>query len=75
MPVDQLIRKFAEREAEFRKERDNFTYTQTVVIQTIDENGQPDGEYRLKSDILFTPARKRYEKVIEAPTPKSSAFI
>ena len=69
MPVDQLIRKFAEREAEFRKERDNFTYTQTVVIQTIDENGQPDGEYRLKSDILFTPARKRYEKVIEAPTP------
>ncbi len=40
-----------------------------IRIQTIDENGQPDGEYRLKSDILFTPARKRYEKVIEAPTP------
>ncbi len=69
IPVDQLIQKFTEREAEFRKERENYTYTQTVIIQTIDENGQPDGEYRLKSDILFTPAGKRYEKVIDAPTP------
>jgi hypothetical protein len=37
------------------------------VFQTIDEDGQVDGEYRMTSDILFTPAGKRYEKVIEAP--------
>lgn len=69
MPVEQIIQKFAEREAEFKKERDNFTYTQTFVIQTIDADGQPDGEYRMTSDILFTPAGKRYEKVTDAPTP------
>jgi hypothetical protein len=69
MPVEQIIQKFAEREDEFRKERDNYTYTQMFVIQTIDEDGQPDGEYRMTSDILFTPAGKRYEKVTDAPPP------
>jgi hypothetical protein len=67
MPVDQIIQRFAAREAEFKKERDNYTYTQTFVIQTIDPDGMADGEYQMKSDILFTPAGKRYEKVVYAP--------
>ena len=69
MPVEQIIQKFTQHEEEFRKERENFTYTQLFVFQEIDEDGRPDGEYRLTSDILFTPAGKRYEKVIEAPSP------
>jgi len=67
IPVDQIIQKFSERESEFKRERDNFTYTQTFDFQTLDMDGQPDGEYRLISDILFTPAGKRYEHVVEAP--------
>jgi hypothetical protein len=67
LPVEQIIQKFTEHEEEFRKERDNYTYTQIFVFQTIDEDGQVDGEYRMTSDILFTPAGKRFEKVIEAP--------
>jgi hypothetical protein len=67
VPVEQIIQKFTEHEAEFRKERGNYTYTQIVVLQTIDDDGQVDGEYRLTSDILFTPAGKRYERVINAP--------
>ena len=69
VPVQQIIQKFTEHEGEFRRERDNFTYTQIFAFQEIDEDGQPDGEYRLTSDILFTPAGKRYEKVLEAPSP------
>lgn len=69
MPVEQIIRKFAEREEEFKKERDNYTYTQMFSIQTLDADGQPDGEYRMSSDILFTPEGKRYEKVMDAPPP------
>ena len=38
-------------------------------MQTIDYNGRADGEYRMTSDILFTPEGKRYEKVISAPAP------
>jgi hypothetical protein len=69
VPVQQIIQKFTEHEEEFRRERDNFTYTQIFEFQELDEDGRPDGEYRLTSDILFTPAGKRYEKVIEAPSP------
>jgi hypothetical protein len=69
VPVQEIIRKFTEHEDEFRKERDNFTYTQIFVFQELDEDDRPDGEYRLTSDILFTPAGKRYEKVVEAPSP------
>jgi hypothetical protein len=69
IPVDQVIKKFGDRELEFKKERDNYTYTQTFVVQTIDYDGRADGEYRMTSDILFTPEGKRYEKVISAPAP------
>lgn len=69
LPVEQIIQKFGERELEFKRERDNYTYTQTFVIQTLDEDGRPDGEHRMTSDILFTPEGKRYEKVTSAPPP------
>jgi hypothetical protein len=69
LPVEQIVKKFGDRELEFKKERDNYTYTQTFVVQTIDFDGRPDGEYRMTSDILFTPEGKRYEKVISAPPP------
>ena len=67
VPVEQVVQRFAERESEFKRERDNFTYTQTFLFQTLDPDGQPDGEYRMVTDILFTPAGKRYEHVVEAP--------
>ena len=67
MPVDEIIQKFTQREDEFRKERENFTYTQDVTFQTIDENGQVDGEFHEVRDILFTPDGKRFDKVTFAP--------
>jgi hypothetical protein len=68
IPIDQIIQRFAAREAEFKTERDNFTYTQTFIIQTLD-GGRVDGEYRMTSEIVFTPEGKRYEKVTNAPPP------
>jgi hypothetical protein len=46
VPVEQIIKKFTENEAEFRKEREKYTYTQVFLFQTIDDDGQPDGEFR-----------------------------
>ena len=69
LPVDEIIQKFAAREAEFKTERDNFTYTQTFTIQTLDSSGRPDGEYMMTSEIVFTPAGKRFERVTYAPAP------
>lgn len=69
IPVEKIIAQFAAREDEFKRERENYTYTQTFIMQTIDYDGQADGEYRMTSDIIFTPAGKRYEKVTDAPPP------
>jgi hypothetical protein len=66
-PVEEIVKAFAAHESEFRLERDNYTYTQTFSIQTLDADGQPDGEMRMTSDILFTPDGKRYEHVTNAP--------
>lgn len=66
-PVDEIVKAFAAHETEFKTERDNYTYTQTVIVQTIDADGQPDGQFRMTSDILFTPDGKRYEHVTNAP--------
>jgi hypothetical protein len=69
IPIDEIIQKFAAREAEFKTERDNFTYTQTFTIQTLDSSNRPDGEYTMTSEIVFTPSGKRFEKVTRAPAP------
>jgi hypothetical protein len=69
IPTDQIIQQFAQREAEFREERDNFTYVQDFVIQTVTSSGRPDGEYEMTSDITFTPDGKRYEQITYAPPP------
>lgn len=66
-PVEEIINRFAQREAEFQRERGNYTYSQTLSIQTLDEENRPDGEYRMSSDIVFTPDGKRFEKVTFAP--------
>jgi len=67
MPVEDIIKRFAEKEAEFKLERDNYTYSQTYSIQTLDDDNRPDGEYRMASDIIFTPEGKRYEHITYAP--------
>ncbi len=69
IPVEQIIQKFGEREMEFKKERDNYTYNQSFVVQVIDSDGQVAGEHSMTSDILFTPDGKRYEKVTSARPP------
>ena len=69
IPVDQIIQQFAAHEAEFKTERDNFTYTQTFTVQTLDDAGHADGEYTMTSDITFSPDGKRYENVTYAPQP------
>src|SRR5260370_20857378 len=67
IPVEQIIQKFGDRELEFKKERDNYTYNQSFVVQVIDNDNQVAGEYRMTSDILFTPDGKPYEKITSAP--------
>jgi hypothetical protein len=67
MPVDEIVRRFAARESEFKLARDNYTYSQTVLVEAALADGRESGKYELASDIVFTPEGRRYEKVTYAP--------
>jgi len=65
---DEIIQKFAAKEAEFREARNNYTYRQSVKIQLLDASGNLTNEkWEEVSDIMFSPEGKRTEKVVYAP--------
>jgi len=64
---EEIIRKFAAKEAEFAKARENYTYRQTVKIQELSPGGSPGGVHEMVSDIVFSPEGKRTERVVRAP--------
>lgn len=68
LTVDEIIKKFGERESAFNRARDNYIFRQTVKVQTIsDETGKPDGEYYQVTDITFDKQGRREEHVVFAP--------
>lgn len=67
--IDQIIAKFAAKETEFAKARDNYTYRQSVKLLELDQAGGTIGNWEMVSDIIFTPDGTRTEKVVYAPVP------
>lgn len=68
MTPEQIVTEMGKKESQFVKARDNYTFRQSVVMQTInDDNGKPDGEYRQVTDIGFDKDGKRNETVVFAP--------
>jgi len=63
---DEVIKRFAAKETEFAKARDNYTYRQDVKVQTLDGE-TVDGEYREVFDVIFDDKGKRVENVVFAP--------
>ena len=64
--IQEIIRKFAAKETEFTRARENYTYRQTARLQELDEFGNIRGRWEMVSDIVF-PAGKRSELVVRAP--------
>jgi hypothetical protein len=64
---NEIIQKFAAKEAEFRKARENYTYTQSVKMEELDISGNVEGKWEIVSDIIFGPNKERQEKVTYAP--------
>jgi hypothetical protein len=68
MTPQQIITKFAARESVFNVARQNYTFRQTVKVDTIDDDtNKVDGEYMQVTDILFDSSGKRDEHVVFAP--------
>jgi hypothetical protein len=65
--IDEIIQKFAAKEADFARARENYTYRQTVRIQDLDNGGNEVGRWEMVSDIVFDRDDKRTERVVRAP--------
>src|SRR5580704_13125384 len=70
-PTDEIIRQFAQHESDFKLARANYTYSQEVLVEDVAPN---PGEYRLESEIVFTPQGRRYEEIKYAPQPSLHDF-
>lgn len=64
---EEIIQKFAAREAQFRKARENYTYRQSVKMEELDGSGNVQGKWEEVDDITFGPNKERLEKVVYAP--------
>jgi hypothetical protein len=68
MTPQQIIDKFAERESVFKKAREDYTFRQSVKVDTLAEDtNQVDGEYQQITDITFSTDGRREEHVVFAP--------
>jgi len=72
--IDDIIAKFAAKEAAFAQARSNYTYRQTARVMTLDDSGNSTGKWEEVTDITFTPAATRLEKVVYAPMSTLTAI-
>src|ERR1700757_221793 len=63
---EEIIKRFAAKETEFAKARDQDTYRQDVKVQTLD-GSTVDGEYHEVFDVIFDDKGHRIENVVFAP--------
>jgi hypothetical protein len=63
---DEIIRRFADKEKQFKEARDEYTYRQSVRVQTLDGD-TVTGEYREVFDVSFDDKKRRLENVVFAP--------
>ena len=64
--TQDIIQKFAAREAIFKQARNNYTFTQDITVQQLDGNSV-SGEFRLVQDITYDDKGNRIENVKFAP--------
>ncbi len=71
---EEIIQKFAAKEAIFKEARNNYTYTQDITVQTLEGN-TVDGEFRRVEDITYDDKGNRIEYVTFAPQPSLTRII
>ena len=64
--VEQIIQNFAAKEKQFKIAREQYTYRQSVTVDTL-EGDTVDGEFKQVVDVLFDDKGRRIEQVAFAP--------
>ncbi len=66
--VEEIIKRFASKEKEFKEARDQYTYRQDVKVMTLDGD-TPDGVYQQVFDVTFDDKGRKIKNVVFAPQP------
>lgn len=64
--VEEIIQKFAAKEKQFKIARDQYTYRQDMLVQTLDGD-TVNGDFHEVEDVLFDDKGNRIEHVVFAP--------
>src|SRR5437773_1809407 len=67
--VDEIIRKFAAKETQFRSALNSYAFKRDALVQVLGMGGQVTGEYHRVSDFTFDDQGNRYEKINFFPMP------
>ena len=67
--VDEIIRKFAAKETQFRQALNSYAFKRDALVQEIGMGGQVVGEYHRVSDFTFDDKGNRFEKINYFPMP------
>ncbi len=67
VPVEEIIRRFAQREDEFQRARAAYTYRKTVRVQEFGEDHKPAGELQVTTELAVASDGKRYERIVQQP--------
>ena len=63
-PPPDLLKRIAATATEDARNRENYTYRQSVTVQEFDSRDRVGGEYHEVRDITFSPNGARYEQVV-----------
>src|SRR5713226_3542852 len=66
--VEEIIKRFASKEKEFKTARDQYTFRQDVKVMTLDGD-TPDGNYQQVFDVSFDDKGRKIKNVVFAPQP------
>src|SRR6202043_2818187 len=66
MTPEQITQRFAVKEKEFKEARDQYTFRQSVTVQTLDGE-TVTGEYREVFDVTYDNQGHHLENVVFAP--------
>lgn len=65
--IQQIIQAFAAKEEQFKEARNNYTYHQINIAETLNADGKVDGRWQQDWDILFNDQGKRIVRITYAP--------
>jgi hypothetical protein len=66
--VEEIIKRFAAKEKQFKEARDQYTFRQDVKVMTLDGD-TPDGAYQQVFDVTFDDKGRKIKNVVFAPQP------